>query len=150
MAAKKEKVANNKPTPNILTQEQLLKAKEADYMNDKQLAFFKQLLLQEKKHILEHLDEAKHDLSSVDKEFDELDQALEEQENTLRLRLAERESNLLTKINTSLERIDKGTYGFCAITGKPIGIKRLLARPTASLCTEEKMRQEQIGRNFAD
>ena len=134
----------------MLTKELILRAEDEDYMNDEQLAFFKHLLLEEKRRILVHLDEAKHGLSSVGKEFDELDQALEEQQNTLRLRLAERETKLLSKINASLERIDKGTYGFCAVTGNPIGIRRLLARPTASLCTEEKARQEQIGKNFAE
>lgn len=153
---KKQAVASKKTattkqlTKKYLTQEQILAAKDDDYMNEAQLAFFKQMLLEEKGQILAHLGEAKHDLSSVEKEFDELDQALEEQENSLRLRLAERESKLLQKINSSLERIEKGTYGFCAVTGNPIGIKRLIARPTASLCTEEKTRQEQIGRNFAE
>ena len=134
----------------MLTKEKILKAKDKDYMNDAQLAFFKQILLEEKEHILTHLHEAKHDLSSADKEFDELDQALEEQQNNLRLRLVERESKLLAKINASLASIEKGTYGFCAVTGNPIGIKRLLDRPTASSCTEEKTRQDRIGRNFAD
>lgn len=133
-----------------LTREEILAATEDDYMDDEQLLFFKQLLLEEKHQILAHIGEAKHDLSLAEKEFDELDRALDEQESSLRLRLAERESKLLEKINLSLDRINKGTYGFCAVTGNAIGIKRLLARPTASLCTEEKTRQEQIGRNFAD
>ncbi|MCH2099583.1 MAG: TraR/DksA C4-type zinc finger protein, partial [Pseudomonadales bacterium] len=89
-------------------------------------------------------------LAEHERETDELDRALSEEENRLRLRIADRESKLLPKIDEALERITLGDYGYCEETGEPIGVERLLLRPTATLCAEAKARQERMERNFRD
>ena len=76
------------------------------------------------------------------------DMASAEEEHTLELRVRDRERKLLHKIRESLRRIDEGSYGWCEETGEPIGIARLLARPTASLCLEAQERREQSKRRF--
>lgn len=134
----------------MLTREQLLNAPEEDYMNEEQLAFFKQLLLDLRAQTVKHLKETKHRLAFEEREADELDQAWLEEENILSLRIADRESKLLPKIDAALKRIEEGTYGYCEETGEPIGIRRLLLRPTATLCAEEKARQERIESLYRD
>jgi len=68
----------------------------------------------------------------------------------LKLRILDRESKLLPKIDEALKRIDDGSYGYCVNTGEPIGIERLLVRPTALFCAEEKNRQEKIEKAYRD
>ena len=134
----------------MLTEKQIKRAPKKDYMNAEQLAFFKQLLLDLKRETLSHIEEARARLADPHRETDELDRALNEEENRLRLRIADRESKLLPKIDEALKRIEDGEYGWCEETGEPIGIERLLLRPTATLCAEAKARQERLERNFRD
>ena len=134
----------------MLTEKQIKRAPKKDYMNDEQLAFFKQCLLDLKRETLEHIEEARSRLADANRETDELDRALNEEENRLRLRIADRESKLLPKIDEALKRIEDGSYGWCEETGEPIGVERLLLRPTATLCAEAKQRQERMERNFRD
>lgn len=134
----------------MLTEKQIKRAPKKDYMNEAQLAFFKDRLLELKKETIGHIEEARLRLSEHERETDELDRALSEEENRLRLRIADRESKLLPKIDEALERIVTGEYGYCEETGEPIGVERLLLRPTATLCAEAKARQERMERNFRD
>jgi DnaK suppressor protein len=134
----------------MLTEKQIKRAPKKDYMNDAQLAFFKERLLDLKRETLEHIEEARERLADAHRETDELDRALNEEDNRLRLRIADRESKLLPKIEEALKRIESGDYGFCEETGEPIGVERLLLRPTATLCAEAKARQERLERNFRD
>ena len=83
-------------------------------------------------------------------EADELDKAALEEERRLQLRFLDRQSKLLPKIGEAIKRLDTGEFGYCEVTGEPIGVRRLLARPTATLCAEEKMRQERKEQNFRD
>lgn len=134
----------------MLTEKQIRRAPKKDYMNEAQLEFFKQLLLDLKRETIGHIEEARQRLADAQRETDELDRALSEEENRLRLRIADRESKLLPKIDEALKRIESGDYGWCEETGEPIGIDRLLLRPTATLCAEAKARQERMERNFRD
>ena len=134
----------------MLTEKQIRRAPKKDYMNEAQLEFFKNHLLELKRETISHLDEARQRLADANRETDELDRALTEEENRLRLRIADRESKLLPKIDEALKRIEEGEYGWCEETGEPIGIERLLLRPTATLCAEAKARQERLERNYRD
>lgn len=113
------------------------------YMNPKHLSYFRDLLLQwrdelskEGRETVQHLQEQ----SSIEADLN--DQATIEYEQTLELRTRDRERKLISKIDEALERIKNGTFGYCEETGDPIGIKRLLARPIATLSIEAKLRQE--------
>ncbi|MEE4298170.1 MAG: RNA polymerase-binding protein DksA [Pseudomonadales bacterium] len=134
----------------MLTEKQIKRAPKKDYMNEAQLEFFKERLLELKQETIGHIEEARQRLAEHERETDELDRALSEEENRLRLRIADRESKLLPKIDEALERIASGEYGYCEETGEPIGVERLLLRPTATLCAEAKARQERMERNFRD
>ncbi|WP_434987051.1 RNA polymerase-binding protein DksA [Vreelandella zhaodongensis] len=111
-------------------------------MNATQLDFFRQRLLNERAELEAHLKEVKMAIASHERDSDEADQASFEEELRLALRQADRESRLMTNIDSALKRIESGEYGFCEETGEPIGIPRLLFRPTAKLCIEAKERQE--------
>ncbi len=134
----------------MLTEEQLLAAPEEDYMNDEQLEFFRQLLNDMAREIREQIETSRKELQTMQYEADELDKAALEEERRLQLRFLDRQSKLLPKIGEAIKRIDSGEFGYCEVTGEPIGVRRLLARPTATLCAEEKMRQERKEQNFRD
>lgn len=134
----------------MLTKEQLLAMSEDDYMNEAQLAYFSELLIAEAQDIKNHLKEARENLSSQSYEADELDKAAQEEERRLQLRFLDRQTKLLPKIEQALDRIKQDDFGYCDITGDPIGVQRLLLRPTATLCAEEKQRQETQERSYRD
>lgn len=134
----------------MLTEEQLLAAPEDDYMNDEQLEFFRALLKTQADEVRESLSSARAQLAGFENEPDELDKASIEEERRMALRFLDRQTKLLPKIDQSIKRIDDGDFGYCEVTGEPIGIKRLLLRPTATLCAEEKQRQEMKERNYRD
>ena len=120
---------------------------EDEYMNAAQLAFFyrRRLLLNERAELEAHLSEVKTAIASHERDSDEADQASFEEELRLSLPRADRESRLITNIDAALQRIENGEYGFCEETGEPIGLQRLLFRPTAKLCIEAKERQGRKG-----
>lgn len=135
----------------LITEEELLAMPASAYMNKPQLAFFWHVLQKMREATLAHIQEARANMSGEKEvEPDELDLAQREETNMLMLRIMSRETKLLKKIDEALERIRNGSYGYCEVTGEPIGLRRLLARPTATLCIEEKERQEQIERNYRD
>ena len=133
-----------------LTEEDLLKAKDADYMNEAQLAFFKQRLLALKDQILLNADDTGQHLRENEDTTDPSDRATLEEEYTLELRTRDRERKLLKKVEKSLKMIDDGSYGYCEETGEPIGIPRLLARPTATLSIEAQERRERVQKLYGD
>lgn len=126
----------------------LLASSEDEYMNAAQLAFFRQRLLNERAELEAHLNEVKMAIASHERDSDEADQASFEEELRLALRQADRESRLITNIDAALKRIESGDYGFCEETGEPIGLQRLLFRPTAKLSIEAKERQERKEHHF--
>jgi DnaK suppressor protein len=150
---KDAKLANNwknKPVDK-LSDAEVLAMPDVEYMNDTQMAFFRLKLLQLKRDILnsagqttEHLRE---DTVIVP---DPADRATIEEEHALELRTRDRERKLLKKIEQSIQRIDMGDYGYCDETGEPIGVARLLARPTATLSLEAQQRRELKQKMFGD
>jgi len=128
----------------MLTEEELRAAPDDEYMNEEQLEFFRQQLLAQRAEIERDIERARTELSAAQNEPDELDRASAEEERWLSLRISEREGKLLRKIDEAIARIDEGSYGYCEDTGDPIGIPRLLARPTATLSAEAKTRREQL------
>jgi DnaK suppressor protein len=154
VAAKKDpKLANNWKTKeaSALTDEEVKAMPDSEYMNDKQLAFFRHKLSLLKQEIhasagetTEHLRE---DTVVVP---DPADRATIEEEHALELRTRDRERKLLKKIEQSIARIDAGDYGYCDETGEAIGVGRLIARPTASLSLEAQQRRELKQKMFGD
>ena len=153
-AAKKDpKLANNWKTKSAaeLTDAEVMAMPDSEYMNDKQMAFFRLKLVQLKQDIhnsagetTEHLRE---DTVVVP---DPADRATIEEEHALELRTRDRERKLLKKIEQSIARIDAGDYGYCDETGEPIGTGRLIARPTATLSLEAQQRRELKQKMFGD
>ena len=113
-------------------------------MNKEQLDFFRQHLMSLREELSERLERTKAELSEEHRECDELDRAMIEEGISFRVRALNRDSKLLPKIEEALRRIDDGSYGYCEASGEPIGIERLLLRPTATYSVEEKGRQEEI------
>jgi DnaK suppressor protein len=154
VAAKKDpKLANNwkSKTAEELSDEEVKAMPDVEYMNDKQLAFFRHKLSILKQDIhnsagetTEHLRE---DTVVVP---DPADRATIEEEHALELRTRDRERKLLKKIEQSIARIDSGDYGYCDETGEPIGVGRLIARPTANLSLEAQQRRELKQKMFGD
>ena len=150
---KDAKRANNWKTKPVheLVDPDILAMPDSEYMNDTQMSFFRIKLTALKQEILnsagqttEHLRE---DTVVVP---DPADRATIEEEHALELRTRDRERKLLKKIEQSLTRIDAGDYGYCDETGEPIGVGRLLARPTATLSLEAQQRRELKQKMFGD
>ena len=133
-----------------LTDEEILKAPEKDYMNEAQLAFFKKKLLELRDQLLQNADDTGEHLRENEITTDPSDRATLEEEYTLELRTRDRERKLLKKVEKSLRMIDDGSYGWCEETGEPIGIPRLLARPTATLSLEAQQRRELKQKLYGD
>jgi DnaK suppressor protein len=134
-----------------LSEDELLAMPEAEYMNEKQLEFFRVQLQALKDDLLSNAGETtehlREDTSIVP---DPADRATIEEEHALELRTRDRERKLLKKISQSLGRIEAGDYGYCDETGEPIGLGRLLARPTATLSLEAQQRRELKQKMFGD
>jgi len=128
----------------------LLKMSEADYMNVAQLAYFKAKLAGMRDEILDNARETGEHLKENEVFADPNDRATVEEENMLEQRVRDRERKLLKKITTALARIEDGSYGYCLETGDPIGIPRLLARPTAELSIEAQEKHERLEKLYAD
>jgi len=134
-----------------LSEDELLAMPDGEYMNEKQLEFFRARLQALKDDLLSNAGETtehlREDTSIVP---DPADRATIEEEHALELRTRDRERKLLKKISQSLARIEAGDYGYCDETGEPIGLGRLLARPTATLSLEAQQRRELKQKMFGD
>jgi DnaK suppressor protein len=140
-------MVNGKRLP---TEGELLKMPESAYMNEQQLGFFKYRLQQMERELLQNADETTEHLRETVIVPDPADRATIEEEHALELRTRDRERKLLKKVQQALARIDGGDYGYCEETGDPIGIPRLLARPTATLSLEAQQRREIKQKMFGD
>lgn len=140
-------IVDGKP---LLTEEQLLAMPESQYMNGAQLAFFRYRLQQIERELLSNADETTEHLRETVIVPDPADRATIEEEHALELRTRDRERKLLKKVQGSLAQIEAGEYGYCEETGEPIGIPRLLARPTATLSLEAQQRREIKQKLFGD
>ncbi len=134
----------------LLSEAQILKMGEKDYMNAAQLAFFKNRLQQLEKDLLKNADETTEHLRETVLVPDPADRATIEEEHALELRTRDRERKLLKKVQQSIASIDAGDYGWCEETGEPIGVPRLLARPTATLSLEAQQRRELKQKLYGD
>ena len=114
-----------------------------DYMNNTQLAYFRQVLFDWKQSLLNEVDRTVNHMRDESTAFpDPNDRATQEEEFSLELRTRDRERKLIKKINESLAQIDNGDYGYCEACGMEIGLARMQARPTATLCIDCKMLEE--------
>jgi DnaK suppressor protein len=150
---KDPKLANNWKTKpgEQLSDDELMAMPDSEYMNDKQLAAFRVRLQQLKQDILNNAGETTEHLREDTVIVpDPADRATIEEEHALELRTRDRERKLLKKIEQSIARIDAGDYGYCDETGEPIGVGRLLARPTATLSLEAQQRRELKQKMFGD
>ena len=133
-----------------LSEEDILKAPDKDYMNEAQLAFFKRRLVELRDQLLQNADDTGEHLRENEVTTDPSDRATLEEEYTLELRTRDRERKLLKKVEKSIRMIDDGSYGFCEETGEPIGVARLIARPTATLSLEAQERRERVQKMYGD
>ena len=122
------------------------------YMCAKQKTYFKKKLIEWKNEIIKsnnkslYFNEIDHEISSADV----VDQASSQTEKNVEMRTINRQIKLLSKIEKAIKKIEDNTYGYCEETGEPIGIKRLLARPIASLSIEAQEKHEKNEKIFAD
>ena len=122
------------------------------YMNAKQKMYFKTTLIEWKNNIIEsnnkslYLKDVDHEISSPDI----IDQAASQTEKTVEMRTLNRQRKLISKIDQAIKRIKNDTYGYCEETGDPIGIKRLIARPIATLSIEAQEKHERNEKIFAN
>ena len=151
VATKTSKSTTAVPTDGaLLTEAQILKMSDKDYMNAAQLAFFKARLQQLEKELLKNAGETTEHLRETVLVPDPADRATIEEEHALELRTRDRERKLLKKVQQSIASIDSGDYGWCEETGEPIGIPRLMARPTAALSLEAQQRRELKQKLYGD
>ena len=134
----------------MLSESELLAMSASAYMNEAQQTFFRQRLREQRSELQRRIDEEFGELREQEPVSDPVDLGSAEEQRQWQLRLLEREKKLLDKIDEALERLARGEYGWCSETGEPIGLRRLLLRPTASLCVEAKERQEQRERHIRD
>ena len=147
------KLLNNWKTKSAdqLSDAELIAMPDSEYMNDKQMAAFRLKLLVLRQSILDSAGETTEHLREDTVVVpDPADRATIEEEHALELRTRDRERKLLKKIEQSINRIDAGDYGYCDETGEPIGVGRLIARPTATLSLEAQQRRELKQKMFGD
>lgn len=146
----------NKSTPAaaqeipLISEAEIRAMSDDDYMNPAQMAFFKARLQQLEKELLKNADETTEHLRETVLVPDPADRATIEEEHALELRTRDRERKLLKKVQQSIASIDAGDYGWCEETGEPIGIPRLIARPTATLSLEAQQRRELKQKLYGD
>ena len=122
-----------------------------EYMSNGQLEHFEDILAAWKRELMNEVDRTVHHMQDEAANFpDPNDRATQESEFGLELRTRDRERKLLRKIDSALGRVEDGSYGFCEETGEEIGLKRLEARPVATLCVEAQERRELAERQFRD
>jgi len=141
---------NTEDTTSVLDFKPYKPKRGEEYMNDKQVEHFQSILLGWKRQLMEEVDRTLNHMQDEAANFpDPNDRATQESEFTLELRTRDRERKLIKKIDESLATLDSGDYGFCETCGIEIGIRRLEARPTATLCIDckvlDEIREKQMG-----
>jgi len=125
--------------------------KGESYMNEQQIEHFRNILLAWKRELMEEVDRTVHHMQDEAANFpDPNDRATQESEFSMELRTRDRERKLIKKIDEALEKLEHDEYGYCEACGVEIGIRRLEARPTATLCidckTLDEIREKQLGK----
>ncbi|MCE7764921.1 RNA polymerase-binding protein DksA [Pseudomonas putida] len=133
-----------------MTEQELLCMPERAYMDASQQAFFRDLLLAQRTELQARISSEFELMREFEPSSDPSDLGSVEEQRHWQLRLLEREKKLLDKIDEALERIARGEYGWCKDTGEPIGLERLLLRPTTTLSIEAKERQERKERHIRE
>ncbi|RVU51064.1 RNA polymerase-binding protein DksA [Pseudomonas syringae] len=133
-----------------MTEQELLSQPADAYMDASQLGFFRELLMSQRRELQERISGEFAAMREFEPSSDPSDIGTAEEQRQWQLRLLEREKKLLDKIDEALERMARGEYGWCKETGEPIGLRRLLIRPTATLSIEAKERQELQERHIKD
>lgn len=124
---------------------------DEEYMNEMQVEYFRQKLLEWKKSLLAQSQDTLEDLRQGGlNQPDDVDRASLETDKALDLRTKDRARKLISKINDALKRIEDGTYGYCEETGEPIGVERLEARPVATLSIEAQERHERMEKTYSE
>jgi DnaK suppressor protein len=161
-AVRKKTVTKKAPAPRPRSSANLLSGpihgispykprRSEEYMSDKQITHFREILSAWKSELIVEVDRTVHHMQDEAANFpDPNDRATQESEFGLELRTRDRERKLLRKIDSALARLDDASYGYCDETGEEIGLKRLEARPVATLCVEAQERREQAERQFRD
>lgn len=122
-----------------------------DFMNGRQLSYFRQKLLDWKEQIKREAAETLSQLQEYNLNHPDIaDRASSESDRSIELRARDRQRKLISKIDQALARIEEGTYGYCEETGDPIGIKRLDARPIATMTVEAQERHERREKVYRD
>ena len=129
-------------TTKALSEKALLAMPDGSYMNAAQLRFFRDLLSKQRQDLLDNATLTIDHLRDGEAEADPNDRATIEEEHSLELRIRDRERKMLPRVDAALKRIDDGRYGYCEDTGEPIGLHRLLARPTTVYSIEAQERHE--------
>ena len=146
-ATSKKTVSQIGPVPGIAPYQE---KKGEEYMSDKQAAHFRDILLAWKRGLMEEVDRTVHHMQDDAANFpDPNDRATQESEFSMELRARDRERKLIKKIDESIRNLDNNDFGFCEACGVEIGVKRLEARPTATLCIDckviDEIREKQMG-----
>ena len=155
-SSKKEKFANGADRGGLLGNRIILPedytpSNDEEFMNDKQLEFFRQKLTNWKLDLLDEAIDTKDNLSAEGLQRPDIaDRAQVESDASIQLRTRDRERKLISKIDAALRRIDLKTYGYCEDTGEPIGLGRLKARPIASLSVDAQERHEKMEKIHKD
>ena len=126
-------------------------SEEEPFMNERQREYFRRKLTQWKQDIISESHETLDALQTENENHPDLaDRASSETDRAIELRARDRQRKLIAKIDSALDRIDEGTYGYCEETGEPIALKRLEARPIATLSLEAQERHERHERVYRD
>jgi DnaK suppressor protein len=144
--------AGKKPMkPEIFLPDDYKPAENEPFMNDRQLEYFRRKLLAWKEELLEDSKETLVDLANSSRNLPDIaDRASEETDRALELRTRDRQRKLVSKIDAALRRIENGEFGYCDVTGEPISLKRLDARPIATMTLEAQERHERSERVHRD
>ena len=136
---------------NIILPPDYRPSADEEYMNDMQLEYFRQKLLNWKKSLIGQATDTLNELKEGGlNQPDQIDRASLEADKALELRTRDRARKLISKINDALKRIEDGVYGYCEETGDPIGIERLEVRPVATLSVEAQERHERMEKTYND
>ncbi len=137
--------------PEVFLPEDYRPAEDEPFMNDRQLEYFRRKLLQWKEEILNGSRETLEGLANSSRNIPDIaDRASEETDRALELRTRDRQRKLVSKIEAALRRIENGEFGYCEVTGEPISLKRLDARPIATMTLEAQERHERAERVHRD
>ena len=137
--------------PEIFLPDDYRPAEDEPFMNERQLEYFRRKLLAWKEELLNDSRETLTDLANGTRNMPDMaDRASEETDRALELRTRDRQRKLVSKIDAALRRIDAGEFGYCEVTGEPISLKRLDARPIATMTLEAQERHERSERVHRD